>query len=408
MPSVRVDILGDSASLKRAYRQAAEASRTFNRSTQTSSTALGGLNKNLEKGRHSMIGFGKSALYAGGALIGAGSLYAGIKKSVEAAEGFNVAQRQLQAQLKANGESFSKLAPMVERVNERNIKLGFTSTQTAQAFTQLDRASGKASVAFRYMAVTADLARARHIDMSKAAILVGKVLTGTTSALNRYGIHIAKGTSVTDALRIAQTKLAGQARAATTPFNQFQAALNNVEIVIGNRLLPVITKYLDRVTEWMSKSRNQKRVADDVARAAGVLGSVIQTVSTAFEQFSAAAGGAKNALELLAAAFVAVKIQARAAALASVAGEVSAIGASAGASAAKVGLLRAALTRLGAIGLITVAIELVLNRKQIEKQIVGHALKDLLGLNGAADKIKHTHATVVEFAKKNGVQVAAH
>ncbi len=318
MPRLKVEILGDESSLVRAYKAATEQSKLFQKHTAAAATGVGSLDRSLRKGSTSMYGFAKAGLLAGGALVGVGSLVEGIDKTVKAAEKFEVAQRSMQAQLKANGENFKQVSPWVDKLSQANVQLGFTSTQTAQAFTQLDRASGSAATSYKYMAVTADLAAARHIDLSKAALIVGKVIDGNVGALNRYGIAVPKGTSATDALRIAQQKLSGQAQAAVTPFARFHAVLNNIEVIIGQELLPTISKYLDKVTLWLSSAKHQAEIGNVVKTALHDIGVAMKWARDRFEEMlptiknlihygfdgiKAAIEGAKAAFGLLAAAF---------------------------------------------------------------------------------------------------------
>ncbi len=374
MPSVRVDILGDTNSLQKAYRKAADESKLFGKHVATSTTSVHGLTASAEKGATGLATFAKSALLAGGALVGIGSLYEGIKKTVGAAEDFNQAQRQLQAQVKANGESFQAAAVMVDKLEVSQVQLGFTSTQTEKAFTQLARASGSSAAAYKYMGVTADLAAARHIDLSKAALLVGKVIDGNVGALNRYGVAVPKGTSVTDALRIAQQKLEGQARASVTPFEKFHAVLNNVEVEIGEVLLPTITKYLNKVTDWMSKTENQKKITDTVKTAIHDMGAALKVAKDvidaawpiakkagdSFQGFADAVGGAKNAVILLGGAFATWKIASTIGNISTAAGGQG----GKGGAAAAVKLLAGNLGLLKTVGPIAIAVTIAVALRQ--------------------------------------------
>ncbi len=266
MATIRVDVVGDSTSLKRALAEAGGAS-----------DKVGGQFSHLAK---TMLGLGA-------AFVGASGIIEGFEKSVEAAEALNVATRQLDAQLKTNGESVKAVAPYVEQLNAKFEKLGFTSADTEAAFTRLDRASGSAAIAYKEMGLAADLAAAKHISFSQAALLIGKVIDGTTSALNRYGIAIPKGTSAVDALAIAHQKLAGQAAAAATPMKVFSATVTDLEAKIGEQLLPVIDKYLSKIDAWLSKSENQKKVTDAVAQAVKIF---TETVSATAEVVKALIG----------------------------------------------------------------------------------------------------------------------
>lgn len=283
MPDVKVFLLGDASSLQRAYRAASEATKTFGKHAETSTSKVKGLERGLTSGTSSLHAFAKSAILAGGALVGAGSVYEGLKLTVDAAEGFNVAQRQLQAQLKANGESFKAVAPWVEKLRSSQEQLGFDMTQTTDAFTKLDRASGSAAVAYKYMSTASDLARTRNIDLGLAAQLVGKIIQGNTSALNRFGIILPKNINATQALAIVNKRLAGQAAAAVTPFNKLHAALHDVEIQIGNALMPTITRYLDKVTAWLSQAKNQQRIIDFVKAAVRDLVHWVKVATGIFE-----------------------------------------------------------------------------------------------------------------------------
>lgn len=387
MPSVKVDIIGDSSSLQKAYRSAATSSKTFGKSVTDTHGAVGTLEKGVTSGASALSTFAKSAVLAGGALIGVGSLYEGIKKTVGAAEDFNQAQRQMKAQLDANGESFRAVAPWVAKLNASQVQLGFTSTQTERAFTQLDRASGSAATAYKYMAVTADLAAARHIDLNKAALVVGKVIDGNIGILNRYGVAVAKGTTAADALEQAQRKLHGQALASVTPFEKFHAVLNNIEVEIGQVLLPIVTKYLNKITDWLSQTRNQTKITDAVKTAIHDMGAAIEVAKgiiqamlpyvqkavDLFKEFAKQVGGAKNAIIILGSAFAAWKL----------ASTIAGIGAEAERTGGLVRLLTRNLRALSLIGAIAIPIAIILERDQIDKAITGFL--DKHGLPGGTN-----------------------
>jgi len=289
-----------------------------------------------------------------GALVGAGSVVEGLKKSVQAAEDLNVSTRALNAQLKANRENVGAARPVIDGLNASMTKLGFTNSQTEQAFTRLDRASGSTAAAAKYMGVTADFAAAKHIELSQAALIVGKVIDGNTTAMNRYGIAIPKGTSATEALAIMTKKLTGQAYAGATSQKQFHAVLTNIEATIGKALLPTVEKYLNKLTDWFSKSENQRKVTDAVKVAIGylkdalaVLGKVLGIIRDAFQALSGAVGGTKHALELLLAVFAAFKGAQLAGSIAATATKLGLIGGAAVTAEGEVAALRVGLLGLG-------------------------------------------------------------
>lgn len=357
MATIRVDVIGDSSSLKRALGEAGIAS---------------------EKAGGQFTSLAKNMLGLAAGFLGTAGVVMGFEKTVKAAEALNVATRQLDAQLRTNGESVKAIAPFVTDLNSRFEKLGFTNADTEAAFTRLDRASGSARVAFEQMGVTADLARAKNISFSQAALLIGKVIDGNTSALNRYGIVIPKGTKAVEALAIAHQKLAGQAAASVTPMSQFSATITDIEAKIGNKLLPVINKYLEGIDRWLSKSANQKKITDAVADAVAFLqkfiGSVTGAVKTFLPYVQSAVdklGGLKNVLVILGTIKVVSMLSGWSAALIN-------MGAQASSSSGKVTGLNTKMKLLPALTVLT-----------IELVGIELALKQLGGLKGLMDSLKN-------------------
>ena len=66
-----------------------------------------------DKAGGQFAGLAKTMVGLGAAFLGASSILEGLKKSVQAAEALNVATKQLDAQLRANGESVKAVTPFV-------------------------------------------------------------------------------------------------------------------------------------------------------------------------------------------------------------------------------------------------------------------------------------------------------
>src|SRR3954447_4890087 len=206
---------------------------------------------------------GRSIAFASTAFLGGAGLTAVFRSSIEAAEGLEKAHRQLDAQIAAGHESAKQAQAGIEELDRQMARCGHTSTDTEGALSRLVRATGDVADGEKLMGLAADLAAARHISLEQAALLVGKVFDGNISALNRYGIRIEKGTSVTDALRIAQEKLAGQARAGVTPMERLHATVGNLEATLGTQLLPTINHVANGLSRWLGNTQNQERVQRD-------------------------------------------------------------------------------------------------------------------------------------------------
>jgi len=244
-------------------------------------------------------GLGRSIAFASTAFIGAAGFTQLVRSSITASNDLEGASKTLNAQITAGGESSKAAAPYIQRLDDRMAKLGHTSTETELALSALTRATGSVVKATQLMTLAADLAAAKHITLEQAAVLVGKVWDGNVSALNRYGIAIQRGTTVTDAIRIAQEKLAGQARANTTEAAKFHAQLVDEEAVIGRQLMPTINDLLGSMANWLSSSKNQATVQRDVKAVVDASVGAFHAAKDVIEAVDGVTGGFKNTLELL-------------------------------------------------------------------------------------------------------------
>lgn len=278
-----VTITGNERDLLRAFKSSERGARQFDRE-------MGRATRGALRGSGAFKGLGHSVAFASGTFLGAAGLTEALRASVDAAEEFGKASRSLNAQLRANKENVKDAAPAIELANAKLARFGQTAADSETALSRLDRATGNIRKAIQLESLTANVAAARHISLAQAALLVGKVVQGTTTALNRGGLVIKKGTSVTEALRIATEKFAGQAAASVTPLEKFHASVFNLEIILGEGLLPTINKVADALSKWLSQPVNQERVRTDVeetAHAFGTLASAIGDVAHAFGKLKA-------------------------------------------------------------------------------------------------------------------------
>lgn len=95
----------------------------------------------------------------------------------------------------------------------------------AEILQDLIAISGDYAGSVANVSLVADLAAARHIDLSTAAQLVGKVMVGETGTLKRYGIVVNEGT---DALESMRQKFKGMAENEMATIAGQQAKLNNI------------------------------------------------------------------------------------------------------------------------------------------------------------------------------------
>jgi hypothetical protein len=87
------------------------------------------------------------------------------------------------------------------------------------SLTVLERGTGSINKAIALQGLTADLARAKNIDLAAAAGVVAKVFGGQETALRRAVPGLREARARLDLIRLAQAKMAGQAAANTTATN---------------------------------------------------------------------------------------------------------------------------------------------------------------------------------------------
>ncbi len=286
---VAVSIVADSSGLSRGLRKGEQDLSRFER---TGAKSLGHLKT--------------AAMGAGAALTG--GLVIGLKQSVDAAMEAEKSNARMAAQLKALGINYRAHADQIDKVIQKTSKLaGLDDEDLQDAFTNVVRATGSVNVALGDMALVADLARARHMDVAKAGDLVAKVHQGNVGALKRLGLGIEQVTTAQDALKSGttkatveqtraakeadktataqkalgtlQSKLGGQAEAygktAAGSQERFQVAVENLKEAIGETLLPTVTDIATKASDFVDQ---MQRGTGAGGRFAGKLKSVYNAI----------------------------------------------------------------------------------------------------------------------------------
>jgi hypothetical protein len=245
-------------------------------------------------GKTLALGFAGAGAAAGGALV------VGLKKSVDAAKEAEVSQAKLKAQLQASGISYRAHAKEIDNVIQKHSRLAGVDDEDLQdAFTNLVRSTGSVSKSMHDMGLVTDIARAKHIDVTKAADLLGKVHAGNTAVLKRYGIAFDPVTKAQDKLKESnkkataeqiaaakatdktatsqkaiaelQKRFGGQAAAygktAAGASDRFHVALENVEEKLGKGLLPILAKVTGGVATFLQGIDSGKGVGGRFAAA---------------------------------------------------------------------------------------------------------------------------------------------
>src|SRR5580765_5072620 len=278
---IGVEIVGDSTSLEKAFARSSKSASKFNR--DVSKATRGAI-----AGTGVFKTFGRSLAFASGGFLAFEGVTSFLTDSINAAREAGVANRSLAAQMKASGESFRKNRDEIEKVALSYGKFGFQNDEVVASLAVLERGTGKINQALRLQGLTADIARAKNIELSAAANVVAKVFGRQETALRRAVPGLHKNAHGWDLIREAQQKMAGQAAAATTSSERFAAVLHDTQELIGAALLPTLNKYLDTLSKWLSKSENQKKVQKDVTGGVRVLTGVLNIGVHAVEGYTLA------------------------------------------------------------------------------------------------------------------------
>jgi hypothetical protein len=289
-----VEIVGDASSLEKALRSSDRAAKTWGRDMER--TTRGAI-----VGTGAFHSLGRSVAFASSAFLGGVGFTAAITSTIRAAEESQRVLGQTRVAVENSGLSWSRYRQHIEDVSKATSRLsGFDDERLLATFSTLVRRTNNVNEALRLNALAANVARGRNIELEQASQLVLKASIGNIGALRRLGINIDKNASSLQALDLLQRKYAGSAaaygRTAAGAQDRFRVAIENLQEAIGKELLPSLTKYLNKGTEWLNQSKNQEKILRDtkvivgtLAKAFAGLAIAIDKATSAYQAFTDAA-----------------------------------------------------------------------------------------------------------------------
>lgn len=261
---------------------------------------------NKTNGLKSKMGKMGLAVGAGIAIVGVGI----VKSSLKSAETFEAARASLEASTKSAGQNFDDFHGKIQSTEDRFASLGFSAAEVDTALATSTISTHDVGKSMERLGLAADLARMKNIPLSDATLMVNKALQGqlrplkalgvdipvaaasslklkgaqdklqsTTGALNLFmlahhghitdtskdypaylqlvkkhhdavkKVGVVTGTS-SEIMKTLTDRLGGQADAfgKTHPMDKFKASLENLKKEIGDNLLPVLKKVVDKLT----------------------------------------------------------------------------------------------------------------------------------------------------------------
>jgi peptide deformylase len=323
------------------------------------------------------------------------------------------ASAQTAAALKSTGSAAQVTQKQIESLALRLDNLSGVNHNVVQSgenvllsFTRIRDQVGKGNDVFTRATKDAlDWAQRTGKDLPTAARLLGAALENPerkAGALARAGIVLTASQlklikSLQDSghaleaqkliLGEVEKRFGGAAKAAgetlSGQLNILKNRFSDLAASVVGEFQPGISKAIKSLTAWFQSTQNQAKVQHVLKTAFNDLRSAVEVTVGVFRKLVAegktvvdALGGVKNTLKALAAVAFAVKVSAWIQSL-------LLLGTKAAASTGKITALRAAMLRLGAIGVIAIGVELLINKGSVDKAVTkflrGHHLGFLTG-----------------------------
>lgn len=219
------------------------------------------------------------------AIAALGVLTAVVGKATKAAMEDEAAQVELARQLKATTQATDAQVASAENfISVLSRQTAMADDQLRPALANLVRATGSLELSQKAMAVTADLATAKNIDMESASSAVAKALAGQTAALVKLDPSlkdlIDKSSSADDILKALNDTVGGSAEAfantAEGGAKNFSIAMGELQESIGAAFLPIMEKMipiLNDVANYMAE--NTDVIVALIAAVGGLAGAIV-------------------------------------------------------------------------------------------------------------------------------------
>ncbi len=389
-----VRVVGDASSLDREFKKASASTTRFGR--DISKTSRGAI-----AGAGAFRGLGRSIAFASAGFLGGFGLTAAVRSAFDEMNKAQKVGAQTAAVIKSTGGVAGVSAEHVQTYADSLLKLTGIDDEVIKSgenmlltFTNIRNVTGKnndifdqATVAALDMATALEGAGFEGGNLQTTAIRLGKALNDPVkgiTALRRVGVQFTKDQEtlikrlvesghVLEAQKVilaeVRREFGGSAAAAGTTLSGklgvLRETIRNVSADILEKLLPAITRLVDRATAWITNLENQRRIMNTVSQVSSVVADAFDVLRGAFDRLNKITGSTKETVRLLLITLAGFKALQLVSTLSGIATGIGLIGTNAQTSRGQVLGLRGALKGIAAIGVITVAIEVVTHKKQI-------------------------------------------
>jgi hypothetical protein len=195
------------------------------------------------------------------------------KQSLTAAEEFQASQTKLRVAIGNTGHSMSEFQKPIAAVNDKLGKWGFTTAETQSALAILTTGLRSPTKALSLMALTADLARARNMDLSESALLITKAQHGQLRGTKALGIDAGIAASGILQQRVATVAYNKELAKNRALHHQTGTAISKTTVHMGTaakareRLNHLEAKYGDVSRRTISQQAQIAKAQDAVTKA---------------------------------------------------------------------------------------------------------------------------------------------
>jgi hypothetical protein len=203
-----------------------------------------------------LAAFGKASLFAiGTAAVGVGTL------SLHMADQFEQSHAKLETALKNAGSSFEEFQTPIGDAQKKMEQYGFTNAQTQEALANLTTALKDPKKALDDVALAADLAKFKHIDLADAATVVARAQEGNLRALKQLGIDLPVSASGAAKLEAANIKLGKATDDASSYLAKHSDALST-----SSKYHDAYEKLLGKVEDAQKKVNDQSTAGEKIIK----------------------------------------------------------------------------------------------------------------------------------------------
>lgn len=182
-----------------------------------------------------------------------------VKQSITDAKAAQVSQEKVNAILKTLTGNYQEHVQTVREAAKAALQLGFDDEDASEGMAKLLQVTGDTTTAQEAMTNAMDLARFKGISLEEATQALTLAMQGSGRVLKQLGIDVPDNASKTEILGLVMQRVAGQAetfgKTAAGAQERYKVALQNVREEIGSFLLPILTKFYDAISTFVTSER---------------------------------------------------------------------------------------------------------------------------------------------------------